>query len=164
MTNDQEGFGTELALPSILALLLVILAAWLLWVTEVRLPQEEAAASPDEPADTVAEAVDMELLVATVNKGGCGACHVIPGVPNAAGQVGPNLSNIGAEASNRREGYSAVDYIHESIAEPLAFAAPDCPTGACVAGTMPVIQLEDAEIEILVTYLASLGAAATTVE
>ena len=54
--------------------------------------------------------------------------------------------------------------ITEGVVEPLAFAAPDCPTGACVAGTMPVIQLEDAEIEILVTYLASLGAAATTVE
>jgi cytochrome c peroxidase len=171
MANDQESFGYELALPSILAVLLVILAAWLLWVTQVRMPQEQAAAEqataeaiaeeaggalPEAPAEA---AVDIDLVIATVNKGGCGACHVIPGVPNAAGQVGPNLSNIGADGANRRDGYSAADYIHESIVEPVAFTAPDCPTGPCITGTMPVVQLEEAEVDILVSYLTSLGGA-----
>ena len=51
MANDQESFNTELALPSILAVLLIILAAWLLWVTQVRTPTEEAA----EPGEAIVE-------------------------------------------------------------------------------------------------------------
>ncbi|HEX4507561.1 MAG TPA: c-type cytochrome [Alphaproteobacteria bacterium] len=29
---------------------------------------------------------------------GCGACHTIPGVPDATGKVGPPLSQIGSQA------------------------------------------------------------------
>jgi cytochrome c1 len=28
---------------------------------------------------------------------GCGACHIIPGLPGAAGRVGPNLTDIGSQ-------------------------------------------------------------------
>jgi cytochrome c2 len=34
------------------------------------------------------------LIVAT----GCGACHVIPGVPGARGQVGPSLAGVAGRA------------------------------------------------------------------
>ena len=94
-----------------------------------------------------------------MNKGTCIACHVIPGVPNAVGQVGPDLSNIGAEAGTRVAGQSAVDYLHESIVDPNKFTAPKCPFGACVAGAMPAnlaTLLSAEEIDAVVEYLSKL--------
>ncbi|MFN0071202.1 MAG: c-type cytochrome [Chloroflexota bacterium] len=55
---------------------------------------------------------------------GCGACHVLEGVPGAAGAVGPALNNIGNVAATRRPGASTEDYIRESIAAPNAFVVP----------------------------------------
>jgi nitrite reductase (NO-forming)/hydroxylamine reductase len=101
--------------------------------------------------------VDIDAAIAAANKGGCAACHVIPGIPNAQGQVGPNLSNIGVDAATRREGYTAQEYIRESLVEPAAFTAPDCPTGPCITGAMPILQLTDEEVGALVGYLSTLG-------
>ena len=70
------------------------------------------------------------------------------------------MTNIGAEAATRVEGLSAFEYIHQSIVEPLAFNAPECPFGPCVLGTMPASladALSEEEREMIVTYLASLG-------
>ena len=98
-------------------------------------------------------------------KGGCGACHTIPGVPGAAGQIGPDLSEIGVIADERiaDEGYagaadSAEAYIHESLAKPNAFVVPECPGGPCQEGAMPVISniLNEEEMGKVVSYLASL--------
>jgi mono/diheme cytochrome c family protein len=100
---------------------------------------------------------EIEKAVAAINKGGCITCHTIPGVPGAIGQVGPNLSQIGVEAAKRREGYTALDYIQESILDPGVFTAPECPTGPCAQGVMPVVALEEAELEAIVKYLATLG-------
>jgi cytochrome c2 len=33
-----------------------------------------------------------------IRRFGCGACHVIPGIPGAEGQVGPPLAGIGGRA------------------------------------------------------------------
>jgi mono/diheme cytochrome c family protein len=98
----------------------------------------------------------MEAVAAAVTKGGCAACHVMPGVPNAMGVVGPDMSNIGNEAATRVPGQTAEEYIHESIVNPNAHTAPDCPFGACVPGTMPanITQLlNEQEIDLLVQYL-----------
>jgi len=91
-----------------------------------------------------------------VTKGGCAACHVIPGVPGAAGIVGPDLTNIGNEAGTRVEGETAEQYIHQSIVDPNAHTAPKCPFGPCVAGVMPANMtqmLSEDEINLLVQYL-----------
>jgi nitrite reductase (NO-forming)/hydroxylamine reductase len=98
----------------------------------------------------------MEAVAAAVTKGGCGACHVMPGVPNAMGVVGPDMTSIGSEAATRVPGQTAEEYIHESIVNPNAHTAPKCPFGACVAGTMPAnIEqlLSPEEIDTIVQYL-----------
>ena len=41
--------------------------------------------------------------MAALQKGGCGACHVIPGVPGAAGTIGPDLTAIGDVVEARLE-------------------------------------------------------------
>jgi len=104
-------------------------------------------------------------LASAFQKGGCAACHTIPGVPGAVGQIGPDLSSTGVTAGERitAEGYTgkadSVDgYIRESLETPSAFVVPDCPGGPCQDGAMPVMTgiLNEEEIQKVVAYLASL--------
>lgn len=42
---------------------------------------------------------DPERGKGSVKKYGCNACHAVPGIPGANGQVGPSLEGIGSRAS-----------------------------------------------------------------
>ena len=82
--------------------------------------------------------------------GGCGACHVLDTV-GANGQVGPNLNGIGARLDS--------DGIYQSIINPNAVIAEDCPTGPCAAGLMPqnfseILTAE--QLDDLVSFLSNL--------
>ncbi len=109
---------------------------------------------------------DVETAVSALQKGGCTACHVIPGVPGAVGTIGPDLSQMRqlAEAYLQDPAYSgeadSVEaYILESIENPDIFVVPDCPGGPCAPGQMPaslVDLLSDQELDAIVQYLASL--------
>ena len=62
---------------------------------------------------------------------GCSGCHgALDGSIPAA--VGPDLSNIAVDGAAQVDGYSAVMYVYESILEPNAVIAEQCPTGPCV--------------------------------
>lgn len=163
----QENKANVLALPIILGLVLFVGAAALSWWT---LPAERRGVAPEAPQEIAVQAeeaevgeasrpepVDVDAALAAIDEGGCAACHTIPNVPNAIGQVGPDLSKIGVEGATRIEGYGAEAYIRESLLEPNAFIAPECPFGPCTPGTMPSLQLDEAEIETIVNYLATLG-------
>ncbi len=107
----------------------------------------------------------QELALAAIQKGGCAACHVIPGA-TGAGTIGPDLSEIGAVVKARLEkgeykgtAKTVEAYLTEAIQSPDAFIAPQCPTGPCPSGTMPpslAQVLSAAELEAVVRYLASL--------
>ncbi len=62
---------------------------------------------------------------------GCSGCH---GAPDGSvpASVGPDLSNIAVDGEARIEHYTAVMYVYESILEPNAFIADQCPTGPCI--------------------------------
>jgi len=121
-------------------------------------PIPEAASSGD-PA-----------VIAAFQKGACGSCHAIAGIPNAAGVVGPDLSDINMAADEHLKSGSytgkaatAEEYIHESILDPNLFLAPTCPTGACAPNVMPAAladTLTTDEINSIVTYLGGLPAGA----
>lgn len=87
----------------------------------------------------------------------CGACHTIQGV--AQGMVGPNLTDIGVRAEARAKEAGVADaaaYIRQSIVDPNAYIASECPTGPCPPGTMPQTfgkMLSEEQIEALVQYL-----------
>lgn len=82
-------------------------------------------------------------------RSGCGACHVLEGVPGAAGAVGPALNNIGAISATRKPGASAEEYIRESIVAPGAVLAPGYPN------VMPAgLVANPADLNDLVEYLA----------
>jgi mono/diheme cytochrome c family protein len=60
---------------------------------------------------------------------GCNACHGIVEDENTANGPGPWLGTLAAEAGDRIAGYTAADYIYESILLPNAHIAPECLTG-----------------------------------
>ena len=113
----------------------------------------------EEVATEGEQSVDLAAVSAIVAKGTCAACHVIPGIEGAVGAVGPDLSDIGATAGTRIDGYTAEEYLRESITNPNAFIAPECPAGDCFPGVMlPNLAdiLTEEEIDMLIDYLLTL--------
>lgn len=90
-------------------------------------------------------------------EGTCFTCHTIKGVPQAVGQVGPELSanskeaGIGTRAATRKPGLTAEQYIEESIRQPNAFVVP-----GFQAGLMPQLPLSDAQVKDLVAFLITV--------
>jgi|GEM_PF-6490543 len=123
-----------------------------------------AACGAAEPASdkTYTEAETL----AAFEKGACGSCHAIPGVPNAMGVIAPDLTNARtlAEEHLASTAYtgSAEDtetYIREAILDPNIFVAPNCPTGACTPNVMPATlkdTLTSDEVNAIVSYLHGL--------
>lgn len=105
-------------------------------------------------------------IAAVFQKGGCTACHVIPGVPGAVGTIGPDLSRMGESAAAHLqdqaytgEASDAAAFIRESILNPDAFIPASCPNGPCQSGQMPATLkdlLSEKELEAVVNYLAAL--------
>ncbi|MEM7117032.1 MAG: hypothetical protein AAF614_31660 [Chloroflexota bacterium] len=61
---------------------------------------------------------------------GCDGCHGNLDAPDSA-PVGPWLGNIAQTGTTRRQDMSAPQYIYESILEPNAFIATECPNKLC---------------------------------
>ncbi|NJN84328.1 MAG: hypothetical protein HC802_19985 [Caldilineaceae bacterium] len=123
--------------------------------------ESDATETEAEPA-AEEQPIATDELIAAINQGTCNACHVIPGVPGAVGIVGPNLTGIGAAAATRVEGESAREYLLQSIEDPNAFIAPECPFGACVPGAMPANLAETLgadKVDLIVDYLLLLEGA-----
>jgi len=103
--------------------------------------------------------IEGETVEEVILNAGCGACHVI-GALGEARKVGPDLTNIGAVAGERIAGVSATDYLRQSILEPNAFIAPECPNGPCLTNVMPQYygeRLSPEQVEMIVAYLLELG-------
>ncbi len=61
----------------------------------------------------------VERGLVLYNQSGCGGCHAIEGI--SVGAVGSNLTAIGEIAETRIDGYTAEEYIRESIVNPSAY-------------------------------------------
>jgi mono/diheme cytochrome c family protein len=61
---------------------------------------------------------------------GCTACHGNMDDESSA-LVGPWLGDIAERGGTIIDGYSAADFVYESILEPNAHIAEECPTGPC---------------------------------
>ncbi len=124
-------------------------------------PQTSTAptATPPPTATPAATAtprpIDGETAEEIILNAGCSVCHQI-GALGEAGKVGPDLSDIGRAAGQRRPGLAAADYIRQSILEPNVYLAPHCPNSACLPNIMPQDyghRLTAVQIETLVTFL-----------
>ncbi len=102
-----------------------------------------------------------DLAIAVMTETGCNSCHVTPGLPDfGGGMLGPDQTFMGDVAATRREGYTAEEYIRESIVDPNAFIVEECPLGQCLE-VMPQSYgdlFSEEELEAVVAYLVSLRA------
>ncbi len=137
----------------------------------------QSAEPADQAGGGAAEAPSPQEAAALFQKGGCVACHIIPGVPGAVGTIGPDLSDIGAVAADllasgeySGEAKTVEEFLHEAIVDPDAYLAPDCSGAPCQPGQMPPSfgdMYNEDELNAMVAYLASLPndeAAAAPVE
>lgn len=79
---------------------------------------------------------------------GCSGCHTHDEI-GSIGDEGPDLTHIDQRADE--------DYIRESIINPNAVIADDCPEDACEAGVMPNFGtiLTDEQVTALITFLTN---------
>ncbi len=79
---------------------------------------------------------------------GCAGCHIIPGIPEARGKIGPSLQGLSQRAriaGGRRA--NTTENLREWLKNPQD-VNPDTP--------MPNFALTDREIEILIKFLNTL--------
>ena len=116
-------------------------------------PPEEMALGADL---TTAEMVEVGREIME-GKGLCLTCHTI-------GQTGalrfPDLAGIGATAASRVPGLSDVDYLAQSMYEPMGYVVEGFPP-AMPPVNMPPIGLTDEEILSVIAALQALGGTPT---
>ncbi len=83
---------------------------------------------------------------------GCSTCHDGPET-DALIDGFPSLVDVASFAGSRRPGYSAQEYVAESIKEPGAFFSPAFHGGVGPTTQMPTLDVSDAEVDALVAYL-----------
>jgi nitrite reductase (NO-forming)/hydroxylamine reductase len=151
------------------ALVVVVLVAC---ARQAEAPPPPTIAPTTQAVDTTPPSEDLALTAFT--KGGCGACHIIPGVPNARGTIGPDLTNIsqGAALTLQSSDYTGKaktieEYLIESILEPDLFISTHCASGPCQKGIMPASlgqSLSPEERAAIVAYLQEPPAEAVVSE
>lgn len=122
------------------------------------------------PDSSSSQSTGDPQVLAAFQKGACGSCHTIAGIPNAVGVIAPNLSDVNMAADEHFKSGSytgkattAEEYIRESIQDPNLFIAPTCPTGPCAANVMPATlasTLSTDEVNAIVSYISGLPAGA----
>jgi hypothetical protein len=118
-------------------------------------PTETTTPAPS-PTPQPLQGEDIETIL---TGSGCGSCHSI-GEHGERRKVGPDLSNISSVAGKRIEGVSAEEYLRQSVIDPNAFIAEQCPNGACLANIMPAdygTRLSAEQVEMLVGFLMEQG-------
>lgn len=104
------------------------------------------------PTPRPIEGGDAETIILNA---GCGSCHAI-GSLGEGHKVGPDLSYIGLTAESRVPGIVAADYIRQSILDPNAYLAPECPNGDCLPNIMPRdynARLTEQQVDAVVGFL-----------
>ncbi len=137
-----------------LAVLTVALTGFYMMVGQA-VPQKEV--QPPEVIE-IAENVSTEQMVEigkTIyeGKGICFTCH-------ANTSRYPDLQGIATRAATRKPGFSAIDYLAESLYEPGAYIVEGFSPGMPEVNKPP-IGLTDPEILSVIAYLQTLGGEAT---
>jgi mono/diheme cytochrome c family protein len=107
-------------------------------------------------SQTAEQGVDdgEQAAIAIIERGGCFACHRIEHLARG-GRIGPSWSELPEVAANRQAGFSAEEYIRNSILNPADFIVPGFEDASAMPGNFGELFTPE-EIDILVAYLASL--------
>ncbi|HOU41056.1 MAG TPA: hypothetical protein PK829_07290, partial [Promineifilum sp.] len=114
--------------------------------------EADVATAAPTPTPRPIEGSDPQTIILNA---GCGSCHKI-GAIGEAHKVGPDLSAIGLTAGGRVPGFTAEQYIRQSVLEPNAYLAPACPNSPCLPSIMPrdyATRLSPAQQDTLVAFL-----------
>jgi mono/diheme cytochrome c family protein len=106
-------------------------------------PGAEQATAAEESAPG---SVEGETVFLTK---GCTGCHSREGV--SEGFVGPDLTALADRAGDRVEGLSAEEYVRQSVLDPQTYIVDG------YGEQMPVLPVDDAELNALVEFLLSEG-------
>ena len=120
---------------------------------KVTYPPEETELGADMTTEELV-AVGEEIAA---GKGTCITCHTTSG---ETGGRFPDLANVGLVASERKEGFSDVEYLAESLYEPNEYIVEGFLPGMNRIADPP-IDLNDQEILSVIAYLQSLGGTPT---
>jgi len=155
-----------LKISLVLLLGLVLTACASTTPTPTSQPEAPPESQPEEQEEMTEETDEVALAVQAFVKGGCGACHTIPGVENATGTIGPDLSEIGLTAEEQLSNShymgnanTVLEYLQEALEDPNAHISTDCPGGSCSSGLMPSYDngdLSNEEITAMVNFMAQL--------
>jgi hypothetical protein len=160
VSSPRKPQPPERAAIVIVMALVLLYALWTL-----RNPQRPPAGSvvvPNVgPTSLTAEMIPLvsgdEPIVEIFTKAGCPVCHTIPGIPGAAGQVGPSLilgvtgAQRLADPSYQGRASTVHEYVVESVVDPAVFVVPGYPER-----TMPVwygAKLSALALEKIAEYL-----------
>jgi mono/diheme cytochrome c family protein len=139
------------------------------WESEALCGEEQVVEAPEWPANV------SELPAGNAENGqqlyevtyACQSCHGDP-AQEGSNAVGPWLGDIAEVGPQREEGYTAADYVYESVLKPNAFIAPECPNGPCTEpSAMPGnfgLQMTEQEMADILTYLLGTSEFESNVE
>lgn len=139
------------------------------WESEELCGEEQVVEAPEWPANV------SELPAGNAENGpqlyevtyACQSCHGDP-AQEGTNAVGPWLGDIAEVGPQRQEGYTAADYLYESILKPNAFIAPDCPNAPCTEpSAMPGnfgLQMTEQEMADVLAYLLGTSEFESNVE
>jgi hypothetical protein len=159
--NSSSGRNTSLCARDRLVVwvavgLVLLSVLWALRDPRVS-PIPNSSTNPALTPEVIPLVTGDEPLVDVLTKPGCPVCHVIPGIPGAAGQVGPPLvlGTTGVQRLKdpgyRGEAKTVHEYIVESVLEPERFVVQGYP-----AQTMPTwygSKLSALALEKIAAYL-----------
>ena len=150
----------KIPIPLQLAVLTVSMTGFYMMVGQA-VPQKEV--HPPEVIEIAADVSTEEMIEIGqeiyLGKGICSTCHTI-------GKTGslrfPDLDGIAVRAAERKraEGFTAIDYLAESLYEPDVFIVDGFNPGMPAVGKPP-IGLTDQEILAVIAYLQTLGGSAS---
>lgn len=144
MTNALKIFGFT-----------VLVLAFYAYIGQM-VPQERAY--PPETTELSADMGTEEMVEVGreifANKGTCTTCHAVE-EGEGTGRF-PNLHDVGATAGERREDYSDVEYLAESLYQPNEYVVEGY-NPAMPQIDQPPVDLSDREIKAVIAYLQSLG-------
>lgn len=133
---------------------LTILTTLFYWYVAQMVPQKET--HPPESTELREDMSTDELIVAgetlSIGKGTCFLCHT----NGSEGRRAPDLAGVGQRAKTRKEGYSDIDYLTESLFEPSAYIVEGYNPIMTPAHKAP-ISLTQQEVLAVIAYLQSLG-------
>lgn len=124
------------------------------WYVGQMVPQKET--HPPVDTELRQDMTTEELVIAgeeiSAGKGTCLLCHTI----GSKGTRAPDLAGVGRRAATRREGFTDVEYLAESLFDPGAYIVEGFNPIMTPAHKAP-ISLNQPEILAVIAYLQSLG-------